>query len=97
MSVRILGIESSCDETAAAVVVDGREILSSVVSSQTDIHREIWRRGAGAGVTRTLRQIVPVVREALEKAGLKFADLDAIGVTQGPGLVGALAGGRDIR
>ena len=90
MSVRILGIESSCDETAAAVVVDGREILSSVVSSQTDIHRKYGGVVPELASREHLRQIVPVVREALEKAGLKFGDLDAIGVTQGPGLVGAL-------
>ena len=90
MSVRILGIESSCDETAAAVVVDGREILSSVVSSQTDIHRKYGGVVPELASREHLRQIVPVVREALEKAGLKFTDLDAIGVTQGPGLVGAL-------
>jgi len=90
VSVKILGIESSCDETAAAVVVDGREILSSVVSSQTDIHRKYGGVVPELASREHLRQIVPVVREALEKAGLKFADLDAIGVTQGPGLVGAL-------
>jgi N6-L-threonylcarbamoyladenine synthase len=90
VSVRILGIESSCDETAAAVVVDGCEILSSVVSSQTDIHRKYGGVVPELASREHLRQIVPVVREALEKAGLKFGDLDAIGVTQGPGLVGAL-------
>jgi N6-L-threonylcarbamoyladenine synthase len=90
VSVKILGIESSCDETAAAVVVDGREILSSVVSSQTDIHRKYGGVVPELASREHLRQIVPVVREALEKAGLRFADLDAIGVTQGPGLVGAL-------
>lgn len=90
MSLRILGIESSCDETAAAVVVDGCEILSSVVSSQTDIHRKYGGVVPELASREHLRQIVPVVREALEKAGLKFGDLDAIGVTQGPGLVGAL-------
>lgn len=90
MSVRILGIESSCDETAAAVVADGCEILSSVVSSQTDIHRKYGGVVPELASREHLRQIVPVVREALEKAGLGFGDLDAIGVTQGPGLVGAL-------
>ena len=90
MSVRILGIESSCDETAAAVVADGREILSSVVSSQTDIHRKYGGVVPELASREHLRQIVPVVREALEKAGITLVDLDAIGVTQGPGLVGAL-------
>jgi len=90
VSIRILGIESSCDETAAAVVVDGCEILSSVVSSQMEIHRKYGGVVPELASREHLRQIVPVVREALEKAGLKFGDLDAIGVTQGPGLVGAL-------
>jgi N6-L-threonylcarbamoyladenine synthase len=90
VSVRILGIESSCDETAAAVVADGHEILSSVVSSQTDIHRKYGGVVPELASREHLREIVPVVREALDRAGLKFSDLDAIGVTQGPGLVGAL-------
>jgi N6-L-threonylcarbamoyladenine synthase len=88
--MRILGIESSCDETAAAVVADGREILSSVVASQIDIHRKYGGVVPELASREHLRQIVPVVREALAQAGLQFSDLDAIGVTQGPGLVGAL-------
>lgn len=87
---RILGIESSCDETAAAVVADGREILSSVVASQIDIHRKYGGVVPELASREHLRQIVPVVREALAQAGMKLGDLDAIGVTQGPGLVGAL-------
>ena len=90
MPTRILGIESSCDETAAAVVVDGREILSSVVSSQLDIHRRYGGVVPELASREHLRQIVPVVREALLQAGLDFRDLDAVGVTQGPGLVGSL-------
>jgi len=90
MSVRILGIESSCDETAAAVVADGREILSSVVASQIDVHRKYGGVVPELASREHLRQIVPVVREALEQAGMKLADVDAIGVTHGPGLVGAL-------
>jgi N6-L-threonylcarbamoyladenine synthase len=88
--IRILGIESSCDETAAAVVADGREILSSVVASQIDIHRKYGGVVPELASREHLRQIVPVVREALGQAGMKLADVDAIGVTQGPGLVGAL-------
>jgi N6-L-threonylcarbamoyladenine synthase len=87
---RILGIESSCDETAAAVVVDGRQILSSVVASQIDIHGKYGGVVPELASREHLRQIVPVVREALEQAGLQFGDLDAVGVTQGPGLVGSL-------
>lgn len=90
MSFRILGIESSCDETAAAVVADGLDILSSVVASQTDIHRKYGGVVPELASREHLRHIVPVVREALERAGLSFSDLDAIGVTQGPGLAGAL-------
>jgi len=90
MEIRILGIESSCDETAAAVVVDGRKILSSVVASQIDIHRKYGGVVPELASREHLRQIVPVVREALAQAGLRFEELDAIGVTQGPGLVGSL-------
>jgi N6-L-threonylcarbamoyladenine synthase len=90
MTTRILGIESSCDETAAAVVADGREILSSVVASQIDIHRKYGGVVPELASREHLRQIVPVVREALAQAGLQFSEIDAIGVTQGPGLVGAL-------
>jgi N6-L-threonylcarbamoyladenine synthase len=90
MSIRILGIESSCDETAAAVVSDGREILSSVVASQIDIHRKYGGVVPELASREHLRRIVPVVREALENARLDLRDVDAIGVTQGPGLVGSL-------
>src|SRR5712692_2902610 len=90
MSVRILGIESSCDETAAAVVADGREVLSNIVASQVDIHRKYGGVVPELASREHLRQIVPVVREALERAGLGFADVDAIAVTHGPGLVGSL-------
>jgi N6-L-threonylcarbamoyladenine synthase len=86
----ILGIESSCDETAAAVVADGREILSSVVASQIEIHRKYGGVVPELASREHLRQIVPVVREALALARIKLGDVDAIGVTQGPGLVGAL-------
>jgi N6-L-threonylcarbamoyladenine synthase len=90
MSIRILGIESSCDETAAAVVADGREILSSVVASQIDIHRKYGGVVPELASREHLRRIVPVVREALGNAQLDLEDLDAIGVTHGPGLVGSL-------
>jgi N6-L-threonylcarbamoyladenine synthase len=90
MTTRILGIESSCDETAAAVVVDGREILSNVVASQVDVHRKYGGVVPELASREHLRHIVPVVREALERAGMRLSDVDAIGVTRGPGLVGAL-------
>jgi len=90
MSIRILGIESSCDETAAAVVADGREILSSVVASQIDIHRRYGGVVPELASREHLRRIVPVVREAIKQANLSLQDVDAIAVTQGPGLVGSL-------
>lgn len=90
MTARILGIESSCDETAAAIVVDGVKILSSVVASQVDIHRKYGGVVPELASREHLRQIVPVVREAASQAGIALADVDAIGVTQGPGLVGSL-------
>ncbi len=90
MTTRILGIESSCDETAAAIVVDGKKILSSVVASQVDIHRKYGGVVPELASREHLRQIVPVVREAAAQANISLADVDAIGVTQGPGLVGSL-------
>src|ERR1700686_1010450 len=90
MAKRILGIESSCDETAAAVVADGREILSSVISSQIAVHRKYGGVVPELASREHLRQIVPVVREALLQAHLDFRDIDAVGVTQGPGLIGSL-------
>ena len=82
--MRILGIESSCDETAAAIVADGREILSNVVSSQVEIHRKYGGVVPEIASREHLRQIVPVVREALERAGMRLADVDAVGVSRGP-------------
>jgi N6-L-threonylcarbamoyladenine synthase len=86
----ILGIESSCDETAAAVVADGERVLSSVIASQIEIHRKYGGVVPELASREHLRQIVPVVREAIAQAGITMHDLDAIAVTQGPGLVGAL-------
>lgn len=86
----ILGIESSCDETAAAVVRDGREIVSSVIASQIELHRP-WGGVVPELASREhLKKIEPVVGEALERAGVKLSDIDAIAVTQGPGLIGSL-------
>jgi N6-L-threonylcarbamoyladenine synthase len=88
--VRILGIESSCDETAAAVVEDGARVLSSIVASQIDTHGKYGGVVPELASREHLRAIVPVVREALETSGTKLQDLAAIAVTQGPGLVGSL-------
>lgn len=86
----ILGIESSCDETAAAVVKDGREIISSVISSQIELHRPFGGVFPELAAQEHLSKIEPVVTEAIEKAGISFAELDAVAVTQGPGLIGSL-------
>jgi N6-L-threonylcarbamoyladenine synthase len=86
----VLGIESSCDETAAAVVEDGHRILSSVVASQTVIHRPYGGVVPELASRQHVKVIVPVVSEALQRAGLDLSAVDAIAVTQGPGLVGSL-------
>jgi len=88
--VRILGIESSCDETAAAVVEDGRSILSSIVASQIATHAKYGGVVPELASREHLRAIVPVVRMALEQSSTRLGELAAIAVTQGPGLVGSL-------
>ena len=86
----ILGIESSCDETAASVVEDGVCVRSSVVASQLDTHGKYGGVVPELASREHLRAIVPVVREALERGKAKLSDLAAIAVTEGPGLVGSL-------
>ena len=86
----VLGIESSCDETAAAVLVDGRQVLSSVVASQDDVHAPYGGVVPELASRRHLEVIVPVVEKALLEAGVGLGDLDGIAVTYGPGLVGSL-------
>ncbi len=86
----ILGIESSCDETAAAVVRAGGQVLANVVASQMKLHANYGGVVPELASREHLRNIVPVVRAAMAQAGLRFADLDAIAVTEGPGLAGAL-------
>ncbi len=88
--MRILGIESSCDETAASVVEDGETVLSSVVASQMSTHGKYGGVVPELASREHLRAIVPVVRESLLQAGTKLDDLDAIAATVGPGLVGSL-------
>src|ERR1051326_496051 len=88
--MRILGIESSCDETAAAVVEDGSRILSSVVSSQMATHSKYGGVVPELASREHLRAIVPAVRLALDEASTRLEDLSAIAVTEGPGLVGSL-------
>ena len=86
----ILAIESSCDETAAAVVRDGRETISSVISSQIPLHALYGGVVPEIASRAHVQNINPVVQEALQKAGVTLRELDAIAVTYGPGLVGAL-------
>ena len=88
--VYILGIESSCDETAAAVVRAGEEIVSSVVYSQIATHQAYGGVVPELASREHLRAIIPIVRGALEQAGKSYATIDAIAVTQGPGLAGSL-------
>ena len=83
--VRILGIESSCDETAAAVVKDGQTILSSIVASQLSTHGKYGGVVPELASREHLRAIVPVVREAMERSGSQWDDLAAIATTVGPG------------
>lgn len=86
----ILAIESSCDETSAAVVADGREVLSNIISSQIDIHTKFGGVVPEVASRKHIEVINSVVEEALEVAKVTLEDIDAIGVTYGPGLVGAL-------
>lgn len=88
--ILILGIESSCDETAAAVVKNGRTILSNIISSQIDIHTLYGGVVPEIASRKHMERINQVIEEALKQAGVTLDDLDAIGVTYGPGLVGAL-------
>ena len=86
----VLGIESSCDETAAAVLAAGRRVLSSVVASQDDVHAPYGGVVPELASRRHIEVVVPVVERALADAGVRLADLDGIAVTHGPGLVGSL-------
>jgi len=89
-NVLILGIESSCDETAAAVVKDGREVLSNVINTQIALHKKFGGVVPEVASRRHIETIDAVIDEALEEANVTFDDIDAIAVTYGPGLVGAL-------
>lgn len=88
--IYILGIETSCDETSAAVVKNGREVLSNIIASQIELHREYGGVVPEIASRKHIEVISPVIEEAMAEASKKFEDLDAIGVTCGPGLVGAL-------
>ncbi|MDH4208993.1 MAG: tRNA (adenosine(37)-N6)-threonylcarbamoyltransferase complex transferase subunit TsaD, partial [Anaerolineae bacterium] len=86
----VLGIETSCDETAAAVVRDGREIASNVVASQAGIHAQYGGVFPEIASRQHILHIVPVVGQALAEAGLGLGEIDAVAVTYGPGLAGSL-------
>lgn len=88
--IRVLGIESSCDETAASVVEDGRRILSSVIASQASKHELFGGVVPELASREHTKAVIPVVRQALAEADCTWDDLDAIAVTYGPGLIGAL-------
>lgn len=88
--LKILAIESSCDETSAAVVVNGRVVLSNTISSQIDIHKKFGGVVPEVASRKHIEVISVVVEQALEEAKIKLEDIDAVGVTYGPGLVGAL-------
>lgn len=88
--VYILGIESSCDETAAAVVKNGREVLSNIISSQIVVHRKFGGVVPEIASRKHIEHVMPVIDAALEEAGITLEQVDAVAVTYGPGLVGAL-------
>lgn len=90
MDKLILGIESSCDETAAAVVKNGREVLSNVINTQIDLHKKYGGVVPEIASRKHIESINPIIDEALFNAGVKIDDIDAIAVTYGPGLIGAL-------
>lgn len=88
--VLILGIETSCDETSASVVLNGREVLSNIIASQIDLHQEYGGVVPEIASRKHVELILPVIDSALKDAGVNLSDIDGIAVTYGPGLVGAL-------
>jgi len=92
----ILGIETSCDETAAAVVEDGRRVLSSVVATQFELHAQYGGVVPELAARRHLESILPVIQGALDQAGVSGTEIDGLAVTQGPGLIGALVIGMAV-
>lgn len=85
-----LAIETSCDETSAAVLKNGREVKSNIIMSQIDIHKKFGGVVPEVASRNHVQDINPVIKQALDTAGVNFKDLDIISVTYGPGLVGAL-------
>ena len=93
MTVKILGIETSCDETAAGVVEDGTKLLSNVISSQVDLHSIHGGIVPEVASRQHIQDLVPVIEQAASDSGLSLEDMDAIAVTYGPGLAGSLLTG----
>ena len=94
--MKILGIETSCDETAAAVVQDGTTILSNIIASQVDIHSRYGGIVPEVASRQHLLSIIPIINEAMKKAHVQWNDLNAIAVTNGPGLAGSLLVGVNV-
>ncbi len=94
--MKILAIETSCDETACAIVEDGHRVLADPVATQIEVHARYGGVVPELASRNHVVDIVPVVRQALSDAGLTWADIDAIGITRGPGLVGALLVGLQV-
>jgi len=90
MNSLVLGIETSCDETAAAVIKDGKQVLSNIVSSQIEIHKKYGGVVPELASRNHLEKIIPVIDEALNEAEVKLSDISRIAVTNGPGLIGSL-------
>ena len=96
MSDLIMGIETSCDETAAAIVEDGKKIISNVVASQINIHQKYGGVVPEIASRKHMEYIIPVIDKALDESGKKITDLSAIAVTYGPGLIGSLLVGLSV-
>ena len=88
MDLLTLAIETSCDETSVAVIKNGREILSNIIASQIDIHKKFGGVVPEIASRKHIESINNIIQEALNKAEVGFEDIDLVGVTRGPGLVG---------
>lgn len=96
LNMLVLGIESSCDETAAAVVRDGRLLLSNVISSQIDVHSRFGGVVPEIASRKHIEAIAPVIMQALEDAGVALGEIEGVAVTRGPGLIGSLLVGLSV-
>ena len=92
-TIRILGIESSCDETAAAIVEDGRHIVADFISTQIDIHKQYGGVFPEVASRQHVLAVYAVIEDVMTKAHMSYSDIDAIAVTRGPGLAGSLVVG----